>query len=261
MKPYGVFLAIHFEVGRDTKNLEHQKVYWPAAIDLIHLADQYGSGLTLQFSPQWAEYILKDKQRHELVRSWQAHGHEVSLHHHGYDHGDWNGYTNRTDKEHDPRFRGNIPDMMKLMSRLVCPHRALSGTITDEIFDYPPGIRYDTEGILISHARSKPKWVTLGPNNRVIQVGMAFLSFESNIDNFKYEYEKSRKDEVFGVVTHEKDFTENPAIIEEWLNFTKSKGKTIRNIKEIITDYQKKYIIGHNDNPLIFVKNVIGAVK
>ena len=261
MKPYGSFLAIHFEVGGNTRSLKYQEEFWPATIDLINMADEYDAKLTLQFNPQWVEYILRDQNKLNSVTKWQQYGHELALHHHGFDHGDWNGYTNRSSKEHDPKFRGNIPDMMKLMRRLAHPHRVLSGTITDEIFDYPPGIRYDTEGILISHARSKPKWVTLSPNNRVIQVSMAFLSFESNIDNFKYEYEKSRKDEVFGLATHEKDFTGNPAIIEEWLNFTKSKGKTIKNTKKIITDYQKKYIIGHNDNPLTFVKNVMGAVK
>lgn len=115
MNPYASFLAIHFEVGGHTKSLEYQKTLWPAAIDLVALADQYKANLTLQFNPQWAEYILQDRNNFNLLKQWQKQSHEVGLHHHGYDHGDWNGYTNRPGKEDDPRFRGKIEDMMELM--------------------------------------------------------------------------------------------------------------------------------------------------
>jgi len=104
--PFSTFLAIHFEVGGDTRNLAHQKEFWPVAIDLIKLANKYNAKLTLQFNPQWAEYILKDKNKFNLLKEWQNRGHEIGLHHHGYDHGNWNGYTNRPGKENEPRFRG-----------------------------------------------------------------------------------------------------------------------------------------------------------
>ncbi len=258
MKPYGSFLAIHLEVGGDTINLEYQKAYWLTAVNLVKLADQYSAKLTLQFNPQWAEYILNDPNKLNLLRKWQQHGHEVGLHHHGYDHGDWNGYTNRPRKEDDPRFRGTIRDMIKLMGQLVQPYQLLSGTITDEEFDYPEGIKYDTEGISIKHVRSKPKQVTLGRNNKVIQVGMAFLSFEGDIESFKREYLSSRENEVFGVVTHEKDFAKNPVIIDEWLRFIKSEGAKITTVSQLIAKYQNRYFIEKSDNPLIFLKDVSG---
>ena len=256
--PYASFLAIHFEVGGDTKNLAHQEALWPAAIDLIDLAGQYNAHLTLQFNPQWAEYIVKGPGRLYLLRSWRQQGHEVGLHHHGYDHEDWNGYTNREGKEDDPKFRGSIQDMMELVWRFVGADQLVSGTITDEKNDYPKNIRYDTEGILITHAGSKPKWVTLGCNNKVIQVGMAFLSFEGDIESFKREYLSSREDELFGVVTHEKDFAKNPVIIEEWLRFIKSEGARITTVSQLIAKYQNRYFIEKSDNPLIFLKDVSG---
>ncbi len=257
--PYASFLAIHFEVGGDTKNLAHQEALWPAAIDLIDLAGQYNAHLTLQFNPQWAEYIVKGPGRLYLLRSWRQQGHEVGLHHHGYDHRDWNGFTNRVGKEVDPKFRGSIQDMMKLVSRFVGADHLVSGTITDEESDYPESITYDTEGIRICHARSIPKRVNLGGNNKIIQVGMAFLSWEGDIESFKREYEKAKRNEVFGVVTHEKDFAKNPTIIEAWMRFIKSEGARITTVSQLIAKYQNRYFIEKSDNPLTFLKDVSGT--
>lgn len=259
MKPFANFLVIHFEVGGNTKNLEYQETYWPEVNNLIALSKPYKAGLTLQFNPQWVEYFLKDKTKLELLKRWQQEGHELGLHHHGYDHGDWNGYTNREGKEDDPKFRGSIQDMMELVSQFVGADQLVSGTITDEKFDYPKDIKYDTEGIRICHARSIPKQVTLGGNNKIIQVGMALLSWEGDIESFKREYEKAKRNEVFGVVTHEKDFAKNPVIIEEWLRFIKSEGAMITTVSQLIAKYQNRYFIEKNDNPLTFLKDVIGT--
>lgn len=258
---FAMFMVVHFEVGGDTRSLEFQQAMWQPAVELVALSEEYGVKLNLQLNPQWAEYILGDRSRLDLLRRWQQQGHEIGLHHHGYDHGGWNGYTNRPGKEDDPRFRGSVHDMMKLMKQLVYPYQISSGTITDEEFDYPQDIEYDTEGIQIYHARGKPKWVTLGGNNRVIQVGMAFLSFEGDIESLKCEYLKSKIDEIFGVVTHEKDFAKNPMIIEKWFKFIKSRGETIKTVSQIIMDYQKAYPIEHNEKPLKFLNDVMGAVR
>ena len=254
--PFSTFLVIHFEVGGDTRNLEHQKNYWPITIDLIKLANRYNAKLTLQFNPQWAEYLLKDKSKFNLIKEWQKQGHEVGLHHHGYDHGNWNGYTNRPDKENDPRFRGRIRDMIELMRALSHPYQLLCGTITDEEYDYPDGIKYDTEGIQLSHARTRPKRVVLG-GKEVIQIGIAFLSFAGDIEAFKQEYLRAKEDEIFGVVTHEIDFAKNREIIKEWLSFVSSIGGNIQTPSKIINSYLEKYPVEYSDAPLIFSKNVM----
>ena len=258
--PYATFFVIHFEVGGHTESLEHQMLFWPAGTSLVTLANRYAIKLTLQFNPQWAEYIVIDKGKLDLIKRWQQQGHEISLHHHGYDHGDWNGYSNRAEIRDDPRFRGNIQDMMKLMRQLVHPFQVLSGTVTDEECDYPQDIRYDTEGIKLAHARSKPKWVTLGSKD-VIQAGMAFLSLEEDLEYFSLEYLKSGTNEVFGVVTHEKDFAKNPVIIEEWFKFIRSRGESVKTVSQIIMDYEKVYPIKFNEKPLNFLSDVVGVVR
>lgn len=257
--PYASFLVIHFEVGSHTESLEHQVLFWPAVADLVTLANQYKIDLTLQFTPQWAEYIIRNQSKLGLLKRWQHQGHEVGLHHHGYDHGDWDGFTNRKGKEDDPGYRGNVRDMMKLMKQLVYPNQICSATITDEEFDYPKDIKYDTEGIHICHARSRPKRVALGDNSEVIQVTMAFLSFEGEIESLECEYEKSQENEIFGLVTHEKDFAKNPEIIEEWLRFIRSRGETIKTVSEIIPNYQKAYSVEYNNKPLNFLGDVLDA--
>lgn len=261
MKTYASFIVIHFEVGGNTKSLEYQEEFWTAAIDLIHLANEFGARFTLQFNPQWAEYILKDHNKLNLVTKWQQQGHELGLHHHGYDHGDWNGYTNRVGKEVDPKFRGSIQDMMKLVSQFVGADHLVSGTITDEKHDYPESIKYDTEGIKINHARSKPMFVTLGGHSKIIQVGMALLSTGEDIESFKREYQKSKENEAFGVVTHEKDFAKNPSIFEEWMRFIKSEGAKITTVSQLIAEYQKSYAVEYSDKPLTFLNDVMGTMQ
>ena len=219
MTPFGVFFIVHLETGGDTKSLQFQQSYWPVLADIINLADKFTAKLTLQFNPQWIEYILEDRIKLAEIRKWQEMGHEMGLHHHGYDHDDWNGYTNRNDKERDPRFRGNVQDMMELAGRFFDPGQLLSGTITDEEFDYPDSIKYDTQGMRIHHARRKPKLVKLNKKTEIIQLRMALLSWNGDINDFKEEYVRSEKYELFGVVTHEHDFARNPMIIEKWLKY------------------------------------------
>ncbi len=253
--PYSTFIIIHLEVGGDTKSLEYQKTFWPTLIDLFLLAKRCNIKLTLQFNPQWAEYILEDKYKFNLLKEWQENGHEVGLHHHGYDHPTWNGYTNRRGIENSPQYRGTVKDMMKLMRELANPYEILCGTITDEEFDYPEGVKYDTEGIQVYHGRGKLKRVFLG-GRELIQAGMGFLSFNGDIEDFKEEYNRTEEEEVFGIVTHESDFAKNPEIIKDWFRFIKSRGGNIETVSEIINSYLERYPVEYSDSPLTFLKNV-----
>lgn len=254
-RPFGSFFIIHFETGGDTKSLRYQEKFWPAATAFLELAKAYEAKLTLQFNPQWAEYIVDDEEKKEDVKSWQKEGHEIALHHHGLDHPDWNGYTAREGMEEKPGYRGNIKDMCRLLNRLSSPERIMTGTITDEEFDYPGEIRYDTEGIEIRHATTRPVRVSLG-SARVVQVGMAYLPFCGDIEIFRNPLDAADEDEVFGLVTHEHDFEHNPVLFEEWFHFLQNKNITIRTVSDLITSYAVKYPIKYSRNPLRFSSDV-----
>ena len=87
---------------------------------------------------------------------------------------------------------------------------------------------------------------------------MAFLSFEGAIESFKCEYERSSENEIFGLVTHEKDFAINPAIIEDWFKFIRAEGQTIKSVNQIIPHYKKAYPLACNDRPMTFMHDVVG---
>jgi hypothetical protein len=255
--PYATFFAVHFEVGGNADSFKYQEEYWPHAVNLIKLSDMYDDKLTLQFNPQWSEFILEDNDKYYLLKEWQKNGHEVALHHHGYDHMDWNGYTNRPDKKDEPAYRGNIEEMMGLMRRLAYPDPLISGTITDEHFDYPEGIQYDTEGIKTDHARTKPRRVVLG-KKEVVQVGMSYLPYDADIERYKRAFIGAENDEIFGLVTHEFDFSKNPDIIEEWYKFIKVQKQKIRTVREIIPEYLNVHDIEFSNRPMTFLQDVAG---
>lgn len=259
MTPFASFLVIHLEVGGDTGSLQHQKLYWQTLIDLVELADQYDAKLTLQFNLQWIEYLSMYSDKIDKFWKWHEGSHEIGLHHHGYDHNDWNGYTNRKGKNNDSKFRGNVLDMMEIIHKFMGSVQLFSGTITDEKYDYPEFIRFDTEGIEVQHARRKPKRVVLGSNIELIQLGMALLPWNGDLNSFKDEFVRSQKNEIFGIVTHELDFHKNPVIIEEWLKFVNCNGMKIKTVKEIAVEYEKNYNIEHCDEPLIFSKDVLSS--
>jgi hypothetical protein len=108
---------VHFEAGRDTShalindilydelgypsdslrttNLYFQQVTWPSTVRMIETADTFNIKLTLAIQSQMAEYILRDTSKINLFNRWVDNGHELAMHHHGVNHIDWGGYTNR----------------------------------------------------------------------------------------------------------------------------------------------------------------------
>lgn len=251
-KPFATFFEIHLEVGRSTSDLKHQENYWPTLIEMVELADNYGYKITLSFSPQWAEYISKDTNKFNLVKSWQANGHEVNLHHHGVTHGGWNGYTDGlTDTTrpflNDPRYRGSIENMMKLVRDLASPYQLKSAVVAAPDSDYPAEIIYDTDGMYYYETRSKPAIIEYNNVDR-IQVKFGFPLNPKNVaagglDRFKEEYEKSQADEVFGVCVHEINYADDPTMTVDWFEFIKSKGHTIKTVSSIIEEYEEYYTI------------------
>jgi hypothetical protein len=92
------FVMIHFEAGYKGRldndlpiglpekyrimDFGWQEYLFETAKKLVQKADDYGFHLTLAFNPQWAEYILLDSSRINIIKQWQEQGHEVAFHHH-----------------------------------------------------------------------------------------------------------------------------------------------------------------------------------
>lgn len=254
-KPFGVFFAIHLEAGELSKG-RYQERIWPKLVNLVKMADKYNAKLTLMFNPQWAEFILEDKEKFNLVKKWQKNGHEIALHYHNIYHGDWNGYTNREDEKYtkEARYRGKVKEMMKLMEKLAKPDKILTMCMgpekqadnrkvieIDEI-DYPDGIIYDIDAFNVGLSqvlRTKFK------NRTILHLKHHFFAphREEHFERVKKEFQEAKPYEVLGVVTHGSDFARDPEFFKKWFEFVKKNGAKIRTVREIIKDYPKNKIV------------------
>ena len=81
------FVAIHLEPGSDARTTERPAQYWQTLVNLIETADEHNVTLTLMFNPQWATHILANQTKLDLLRSWEAEGHEIAAHHHSPSYG------------------------------------------------------------------------------------------------------------------------------------------------------------------------------
>ena len=254
------FLMIHFEVGAaekfpwyaeivkgsDIRNLKYQEALWPTAIEIVNLANRYNAKLTLGFTPQWAEYILMDEKKINMIKEWQKQGHEIAYQHHGVDHPDWDGYSNMPEAKSKEGYRGTAAEGFEFLKKLAYPENVTVGTITDMVNDLPGEIKILTYGGTRNEGGNLAKTVSepvfrIMENKETIWLGHGFLEsfFHDNkktdalLVELKEKYEEFPPNKVFGVVTHEHDFYRYPDALEEWFRYVNSKGGKIQTVKEI----------------------------
>ena len=254
--PFAVFYAVHMEAGIRT-NYNHQEIYWPRLVNLVVLANKYETKLTLLFNPQWAEYILKDREKYNLVKKWQANGHEIGLHYHLVTHGDWCGYTNRKEFKDAPFYRGTVKEMMRLINKLAAPYKvvsaccgldiatevnpAKSGGMTvasrfiDEI-DFPDEIIYDIDGF--HDGVTKPLSFIFKNKKRYHLRHMPIMTKEGIAEAMK-EIEEANPEQIVGIVTHEQDY--NPMALKEIFESLSKKGIKIKSVSQIMDSYLKNF--------------------
>jgi len=225
------FFCVHCEPTGATEER------WSAAVEFFDIALTYNVKLTIQFSPQYAEMILKDKKKIEKVWEWKRAGHEISSHHHGPSHGfTWDGYSNKTQEQIQAArersfrgqgqmfrfpFRGGMDEFIKPLNELIYPDRILSMCGTDEDTDIPPGILYLVNGIRPEDARDVLR-VREFNGREIYSLSIALLTgqFEENmVKRLAEEREKAKPGEVIGVVTHVFNFIRDREKIIEWMKF------------------------------------------
>lgn len=240
---------------------------WEALTRFVAMADRYQAWLTLMFNPQWAEFILADKDRFARVKAWQKQGHEIAVHYHNVVHGDWNGYTNRKDDNYtrDARHRGAVAEMMKLLQNLAAPDTMLTMCMgpdarwdslreveIDET-DYPDGIIYDVDGMDVGLT---PLMKAKYKGRDLFHLKHHFFAAgprAGHLEQIKAEFRRAKPDEVLGVVTHEADFARSPAFIEQWFRFCQENKASIRTVREIVRNYPQDKVVN--------VKSVFQEVK
>jgi hypothetical protein len=245
------FFAVHCEPQAASP------VMWDALARFVAMADRYGAKLTLMFNPQWAQFVCGDEARFARLKTWQKAGHEIAVHYHNVVHGGWNGYTNRKDDRYtqDARYRGTVPEMMKLLQKLAAPDTmltvcmgpdarwdSLSEVEIDEP-DYPDGITYDVDGMNVGLTRlMKTKF----KGRDLFHLKHHFFApghRAEHLEKIKEEFRSAKSGDVLGVVTHEADFARSPEFIERWFQFCQENKTSIRTVREIIKSYPRDKVV------------------
>jgi len=144
-----------------TNNLIFQSVFWPSVVNMVQIADSFNIKLTLALQSQTAEYILQDPNKINIFSDWINSGHELAMHHHGVNHIDWDGYTNRfqdtpysddyiwVDKfQNSGLYKGNMQQSFNYLQQLATEinDSIVTWCITDTKIDKPNEIVYLTDG-------------------------------------------------------------------------------------------------------------------
>ena len=137
------YMAVHLDpgtpatVGGEPGHTRPER-YFPTLAELVDAADEGGHELTIMFSAQWASYVaapacvIPDDGDADgsyeydgaelgsclaLARAWEAHGHEIAMHHHPKDvPATWDGFSN--DDSGGPGSLGDLNDLMEYVNAI-----------------------------------------------------------------------------------------------------------------------------------------------
>ena len=242
-----IFIAVHLESGANPKTTLYPEKYWPALVELVEVADKSNIKLTLEFNPQWGTYILEDSEKVDLLRSWEAAGHEIAVHHHGPHHGSWNGYTNQEEYKDDSEYIGSIEEMMDILNQLPSDGNLYTGAISkeeDKDLDWPEGIIYSTEGgangeedlLSLPTVFSYNGIEGLNLQHATYAIGKTDVSLSQIADAL----ENAKEEEVLGIVFHVHDFEEKPKIIQTLFELFESKNAEVKTVKDIFSSFEQE---------------------
>ncbi len=269
------FVMIHLEAGYKgridnnlpidipqeymTMDFGWQEYLFDTAKKLVQKADDYGFHLTLAFNPQWAEYILLDNDKVNSIKEWQEEGHEIAFHHHSISHPDWNGYSNAPDAINNPiPFLGDVDSGLDFVKNLALPTDVTTAMIGGLPVDMPQSYENTTKDLIFASGNQynsfeeygeprslKPYKVIKNNGGKVTyithrQLTSILKEFTINeaLKIFKTEYNNIENDEIYGIVFHCYDYHETEETYNDWFEFIKNSGDTIKTINEVVSDYK-----------------------
>lgn len=243
--PFATFLCIHMEPGAISP--DYQVEHWPHVIGLVELADNYGAKLALEFAPQYAEYILENAARFNLVKGWQQNGHEIALQHHAPGHqGVWDGYTDNPASQALPQYQGSTENMAAWLRQLAAPENLLTAVVgpdNDLEHEWPAGVKYRTYGV-VEGSVSKPvdNLIRGSPVKSVLHQYVYFGCSPQQplgqLSTVQSEFLNAKPDEIVGVILHDMDYPKDSGtILRSWLEFLKGKNYSVRTVKDILSHY------------------------
>jgi hypothetical protein len=312
-KPFANFIMVHLEAGSDnnsnvyqniikqnldsnaslsTRSLSLQKALWPSVVRLVNAANKYGHKLTIAMNPQWAEFILKSPLTINICRQWVVQGHELAFHHHGINHVDWNGYTNRgkagkfslnkmfMEKMQSGSYRGDVAKGFSIIEKLVNvvgqPNGIISGCITDTACDKPQKVRILTKGskefekdflntpekmmigqqtlFWLNHFQLASNFNT-SQNPQVYTFNESRILALEDLQRIKKAYRSASSRQTAGIVFHGFDYHRMPEVYENLFQWLASKRQISLTAREIVRQYFSIPVrSGHNQRNPAFGK-------
>jgi len=134
----------HLNIHLEPIALEEIPDHYKVLVSIVEMADKYDQSLNIHISSTWAEYFLNNKEALAQVRNWEANGHMLGLHHHGFSHATWDGYTNSKSPMKRPDYQGNMEALYELVSQVSNDGSISLGSMTDEDTDWIEGLLYST---------------------------------------------------------------------------------------------------------------------
>ena len=274
------FVAIHFEAGYKgrldndlpidlpeeyaTMDFGWQEYLFETAEKLVQKADDYDFHLTLEFNPQWAEYILLDNSKLNIVKQWLERGHEIAFHHHSLNHPDWNGYSNDPGAVGNPvPFIGNVDVGLDFVRNLAAPENVTTAMIGGLPIDMPQSYENASENLIFTSGNQYSSFEQYGNLRslkpyKIIKNNGAEITFathrqlttisddftvEEALNIFKAEYNNIQDEEIFGLVFHCYDYLKAEDTYNNWFEFIKNNGDTIKTVSEVISEYEYEILI------------------
>jgi len=269
------FVAIHFEAGYKGRlnndlpidlpgeyvpmDFGWQEYLFETAEKLVQKADDYSFHLTLEFNPQWAEYILLDNSKINTIKQWQERGHEIAFHHHSLSHPDWNGYSNDPNALGNPiPFLGNVDVGLDFVRNLAAPENVTTAMIGGLPIDMPQSYQNAPENLIFTSGNQYSSFEQYGNLRslkpyRIIKNNGAEITYvthrqlttisndftvEEALNIFKEEYNNIQDEEIYGLVFHCYDYLEAEDTYNNWFEFINNNSDTIKTVSEIISEYE-----------------------
>ncbi len=232
------YVLVHVEPQSPNDMREH----WPDIVDLIELADSYGAKITLHFSSTWASYLVDE--RLELVHTWDEHGHEIGLHHHGLSHAGWDGYTNVDSESDDRQYEGNMDELLAMIEPLSADGVITSASMSDEETDWPDGILYNASQTGPSTGQhdlvTSPTTVEYD-GQEVILVGKSGYAVDkpiyiASLEDIEEELNLAQEGEVMGLVIADPSIEGHWDEIVELFVFFDERGVEVRTVTDILEE-------------------------
>ena len=218
-------------------------------------------------SAQWSDYIVNHNKL-EKILEWEENGHEIAIHHHSVNHGNWDGYTDYSEDEaiekrivkKGPKnyesYLGTLDDFISKLKRLNSD--VISGCSNSERDKYsmPDEIIYDTcsgyanfgETQKIQDGnpiKGRNDYILSFDVNGIKRYWLAHYQIYNGVEAGEKIYNSLGNDQVYGVVLH--SFENQAESLYEFMEFLHEKdsladkSKTVSEIIEGKLLPKKKY--------------------